>query len=128
MLGRRTVTMASPANLTVRDFVPMRELKWSPSEKAAARRAYELALGRELEAVLREAKERAARVKTPSELWDLEAWLTKRRREIDRRYDYRYSVLPLVFATLLHQGLLSEAELSGLGRDKLDRIRLGAGL
>jgi hypothetical protein len=120
--------MASSTNLMTRDSIPMHELKWSPGEKAAARKAYDLALKRDLEAVVREAKERAAKLKTPSELWDLEDWLTKRRLEIDRLYDYRYSVLPLVFAALLRRGLLSEAELSGIGSDKLDRIRLAASL
>jgi hypothetical protein len=43
-----------------------------------------------------------------SELWSLERWLTQRRREIERKYDYRYSVLPVVFATLIRQGWISE--------------------
>lgn len=120
--------MAGSTNLTIHDSFPMREMKWSPGEKAAARRAYDRALGRELEAVVREAKERAASLKTLGELWDLEEWLSKRRREIDNLYDYRYSVLPLVFAALLRRGVLSEAELSGIGPDKLDRIRLAASL
>lgn len=55
-----------------------------------------MALHRELDAVIREATDRAAKVKQPSELWDLERWLTQRRKDIDRLYDYRYSVLPLV--------------------------------
>ena len=49
----------------------------------------------ELEAVIRKAKERAERIEQPSHLWDLEHYLTRRRQEIDRKYDYRYSVLPL---------------------------------
>jgi hypothetical protein len=81
--------------------VPLREMKWSPAEKAVARRAFDLALNRELEAVVREAKDRAAKITEPSELWELERWLAERRREIDRKYDYRYSILPLVLAALL---------------------------
>ena len=64
-----------------------------------------------------------ARIEEPSELWDLESWLTERRREIDRRYDYRYSILPLVFAQLLRDGRLTEDDLRGLGQEKLDLIR-----
>jgi integrase len=30
-------------------------------------------------------------IQQPSDLWDLEHYLTERRREIDRKYDYRYS-------------------------------------
>ena len=101
----------------------MYELKWSHAEKTVARRAFDLALGKELEALLQEAKGRAARIEEPSELWDLESWLTERRREIDRRYDYRYSILPLVFARLLRDGRLTEDDLHGLGQEKLDLIR-----
>jgi len=86
---------------------PMHELKWSHAEKEVARRAFDLALGKELEALILKAKDRAAKIDEPSELWDLEGWLTERRREIDRRYDYRYSILPLVFAHLLRDGCLT---------------------
>ena len=101
----------------------MCELKWSHAEKTVARRAFDLALGKESEALLQEAKGRAARIEEPSELWDLERWLTERRREIDRGYDYRYSILPLVFAQLLRDGRLTEDDLHGLGQEKLDLIR-----
>ena len=101
----------------------MYELKWSHAEKTVARRPFNLAFGKELEALLQEAKGRAARTEEPSELWDLESWLTERRREIDRRYDYRYSILPLVFAQLLRDGRLTEDDLHGLGQEKLDLIR-----
>ena len=56
-------------------------------------------------------------------MWELERWLTERRQEIDRKYDYRYSVLPLVLATLLCDGSITEDDLLDLGQDKLDAIR-----
>ena len=101
----------------------MRDWKWSPAEKAIARRAFDLALGRELEVVVRETKERAARIRKTSELCDLERWLGERRQRIDRTFDYRYSVLPQVFAGLLRDGQISEDDLDGLAPDKLDVIR-----
>ncbi len=100
----------------------MRVWHWSPAEKAVAHRAFDLALGRELEAVIREAKDRAAKIEEASELWELEDWLTQRRRQIDSKFDFRYSVLPLVFATLIRDGNLSEDDLRGLAQDKLDPI------
>ena len=120
-MGHRSI--ADPATQAA---VPLWDLKWSPAEKAVARRAFELALGRELDAVVREAKDRAAKIQEPSELWKLERWLAQCRTGIDRKYDYRYSVLPLVFATLLHDGSLSEDDLRGLGQDKLEAIRRAA--
>ena len=103
--------------------VPMREWKWSPAEKAAARKAFDRALRRELDAVVREAKNRAASIDEASELWELEGWLAERRREIDRTFDFRYSVLPIVFAKLLREGRLAQEDLYGLAPDKLDAIR-----
>jgi Photoprotection regulator fluorescence recovery protein len=102
---------------------PIREWKWLPAEKTAARKAFDRALSRELEAVVREAKNRAATIGEASELWELERWLVERRREIDGTFDFRYSVLPIVFANLLRDGRLAEEDLSGLAPDKLDAIR-----
>src|ERR1700738_4187608 len=82
----------------------MRGLKWSPAEKANAPKAFDRALGRELEAVILETKSKAATIQEPSGLWELERYLTQRRQEIDREYDYRYSILPLVLANLLTGG------------------------
>jgi hypothetical protein len=50
---------------------PMCEWKWSPAEKAVARRAFDLALSREMKAVVQEAKDRAARIIEASELRQL---------------------------------------------------------
>src|ERR1039457_845836 len=93
--------MANSSNPAVEAVIPMHELKWSHAEKKVARRAFDQALARELETVLRESKEIAAKIEEPSGLWELERFLTQRRKEIDRKYDFRYSVLPFVFANLL---------------------------
>lgn len=106
----------------------MRDLNWSREEKAVARKAFDRALQRELEAVVIEAKNQAAKIQHPSDLWDLERYLTDRRTEIDRKYEYKYSVLILVFGNLIQQGMLSEQELQGLNQDKLDAIRRYANL
>jgi hypothetical protein len=43
-----------------------------------------------------QAKQMAAKIKQPSELWKLEHHLTLRRKEIDRKYEYRDSKLRFV--------------------------------
>ena len=106
----------------------MHEMRWSQAEKAIARKAFDRALQRELEEVMRKAREMAARIAEPSELWELEEFLSKRRKEIDRKYDYRYSVLPMVFGILIRERRLKEEELRGLGEAKLSRIHAGATL
>ncbi len=105
------------------ESTPMRDWHWSPAEKAVAHRAFDLALGKELEAVLHQAKKRAAEATEASDLWKLEAWLGHTHREIDKKYDFRYSVLPIVFGGLLREGSISEEDLDGLGQEKLDAIR-----
>jgi len=53
----------------------------------------------------------------------LEHYLTQRRKEIDRQYDYRYSQLTHVFGRLLYEKRLREEELRGLREDKLKPVR-----
>jgi Photoprotection regulator fluorescence recovery protein len=99
------------------------EPSWSKSEKAIARKVFDAALDRELREVIREAKQKAGQIKEPADLWDLEHYLTQRRKEIDRKYDYRYSQLDLVFGRLLREKWIDEGDLRGLGEDKLRAIR-----
>lgn len=99
------------------------EPTWSRSEKAVARAAFDAALGRELHEVIQKAKQMANEIQQSSDLWDLEHYLTERRKEIDRKYDYRYSQLTQVFGRLLYQNRLNEDELHGLREDKLKAIR-----
>jgi hypothetical protein len=53
----------------------------------------------------------------------LEHYLTERRKEIDRKYDFRYSRLTQVLGRLLYETRLEEEDLSGLREDKLKSIR-----
>ncbi len=96
---------------------------WSRSEKALARTAFDAALKRELHEVMQETKQMANQINEPADLWDLEHYLTQRRKEIDRKYDYRYSQLTHVFGRLLYEKRLREEELRGLREDKLKLIR-----
>ena len=99
------------------------EPTWSRSEKVIARTAFDAALGRELHEVIQQAKKMASQIQQSSHLWDLEHYLTERRKEIDRKYDYRYSQLTHVFGRLLYEKRLREEELRGLREDKLKPIR-----
>ncbi len=48
------------------------DVNWSRSEKAVARKAFDAALRRELQVVMRKAKQMASQIKQPGDLWDLE--------------------------------------------------------
>ena len=98
-------------------------LKWSPTEKKIARKAYEAALQSALGTVMAEFKRRAAAVTTPSNMWEIEDFLREQRREIDDVFDYRYSQLPFVFARLIRERHLEERLLDGLSDEKREIIR-----
>ncbi|MCK1511470.1 hypothetical protein IVB22_02555 [Bradyrhizobium sp. 190] len=99
------------------------DVKWSPSEKKIARRAFDTALESALAKVMAEFKRRANAASTPSEMWEIENYLRQQRREIDESFDYRYSQLPLVFARLIREGHLDEGLLAGLSEEKREIIR-----
>jgi len=101
----------------------MHDEPWSKDEKAIAHRAYDEAYDRELAALADEVRRRANAITEPHHIWALHDFLTRKRKEIDEKYDYRYSQLDFVFARLIREGWLSEAELAGLAEEKLARIK-----
>ncbi|MFZ0295038.1 MAG: hypothetical protein WAL52_15625 [Candidatus Sulfotelmatobacter sp.] len=114
--------MSSPS-ATQHSYPHQNEPIWSRSEKIIARAAFDAALEREIHEVIQEAKKMASQIQQSSDLWDLEHYLTQRRKEIDRKYDYRYSQLTHVFGRLLYEKRLGEEDLRGLREDKLNSIR-----
>jgi hypothetical protein len=113
--------MATAAGTDI--YTIMRNLRWSATEKSIARKAFEDALETELQSTVAEFKSRAGRAKHASELWEIEVWLAERRKEINEKYDYRYSVLPMVFGRLINEDRIQEDQLRGLRTDKLELIR-----
>ncbi|RWM31656.1 hypothetical protein [Mesorhizobium sp.] len=99
------------------------DIKWSPSEKKVARSAFDVALQAALAEIMAELKRRASAATTPSDMWEIEDYLQRQRRKIDQMFDYRYSQLILVFASLIREGYLEQSRLAGLSEDKLEMIR-----
>jgi hypothetical protein len=91
---------------------------WSRSEKIIARKAFDAALGRELHEVIQETQKMASQIQQSSDLWDLEHYLTQRRKEIDRKYDYRYSRLTHVFGKLYTKNDSARKICAGCGRTR----------
>jgi hypothetical protein len=104
-------------------YSKMRELKWSSTEKAIARRSVDRLLQQELNAAIQSTKEMAAQIRRASDLWELEHHLTQLRKEMDGKYEYKYSTLILLFADLVREGKLDTEDLRGLSEDKLRYIR-----
>ena len=114
--------MISPS--TTQDSYPYQnQPNWSKSEKAIARKAFDAALDRELHEVIQEAKRMANAIQKSSDLWTLEHYLTERRKEIDRKYQFRDSRRTDVLGRLLYENRLGEEDLRGLREEKMKSIR-----
>ncbi len=102
--------------------MPTTEIEWSQTEKEIAQAAFEKARERELKSVIETVREGANSMTNSDELWRLHDFLSSKRHEIDGKYDYRYSVLILVFSQLVKEGWLCLDELQGLEPDKLTKV------
>ena len=99
---------------------------WSKLQKKHARELFDLALEREYKELIEEIN--ALQIESRVEVWELRDRLNQKAKEMDRKYDYRYSQLLFVFAQLLREGYLAEDELYVLGEDKLGDIKKIAGV
>ncbi len=102
---------------------PFQNEIWSRSEKALARKVFDAALKQELQDVVQTAKRMANQIKEPAEVWELESYLNRRRKDIDRKYQFRNSGLKDVLGRLLYENRLAEKDLQGLSKEKVDAIR-----
>ena len=97
--------------------------KWSAAEKKIARRAFEGARDREFAALITRIKQMAAELANSADTWDMHEFLSDQLRDIERKYDYRYSQLIVVFGRLLRESWIDEKDIEGLAADKIEAIR-----
>ena len=95
-------------------------LKWSKSEKEAARSLFDLARQRDYERLMESVKDFP--LEAGEDIWRLREFLNMKAKAFDRKYDYRYSRLPDLFAEYLDEGLLQKEELEGLSEEKVAYI------
>ena len=100
----------------------MTESGWSKREKEIVRRAFDAAYERECSAIAEEARKGMAGAHDAAGLWRVHDFLSKKRKEIDQKYDYRYSVLTRVFGILVGEGRLTRDDLAGLSEEKIAEI------
>ncbi len=109
------------------ELLPLRskmiEESWSKKEKAVAKRAFENAYEKECKDLIEKIQKRANEAKEPNDIWRLHNFLRKRIKEVEGKYDYRYSMLVFVFARLMKEGWITLAEIEGLGENKIAKIR-----
>jgi len=98
--------------------------KWTQSEKVIARRAFDRAYEKECMNILNKVKEMLSELKSPKEIWKIEDYLDEERTKVEGKYDYRYSVLIVLFGRLMRDGLIKESDIQGLEQEKIKRIKL----
>jgi len=104
----------------------MRDFVWSPTEKKVARAAFDAAFARECAAIRLEAEAMLKRSSDPAAVWRVHDYLSEKRREIDQKYDFRYSVLASVLGRLLVEGWVRNVEIAKLKPEKIEWIRRSA--
>ena len=104
----------------------MTDIKWSQKEKSVSRAAFEKALKNEYDNIIGTVKKKATNLSESKKIWELEDYLCNKRKEIDNKYDYRYSALILVFGRLVREGWITLKDLEGLEEEKIRRIQLVA--
>ena len=106
----------------------MQHTTWTEAEKKIARRVVNAALQRELAEVMAEFKSRAADAKEPDDMWSVLEFLAKAQQQIDTKYDFRYSQLPIVLGRLLRENRIEAGDLTGLSDAKRRCVRAVASL
>jgi hypothetical protein len=99
------------------------DFQWSDIEKKAARNLFQQALQNELSQLMSQLREKVNTMNSPDEVWEIHHFLSFRRKEIDLKYDYRYSVLPRVFGQLLAENLVTEEDIKVFSVDKQEVIK-----
>jgi len=101
----------------------MNYVNWSKTEKKIAREAFDKAYERECSYLAGRILEKANQIKKPEDIWELHDFLTEKKKEVDQKYDYRYSMLELVFARLIKDGWLDFTDLKGLNEEKIEQLQ-----
>jgi hypothetical protein len=101
----------------------MRYFDWSNTEKILARQAYDRAYERECTKILEKVHGMLSSMEDPKEIWKIDDYLRNNRRDMDSKYDYRYSILIIVFGKLMREGLILDSDIDKLSKDKIDAIK-----
>lgn len=101
----------------------LRNLKWSTEEKKIARKAFYKAYKKEMLQIQEEVYEKVKRFREENDVWKLHDFLSQKRKELDEKYEYRYSILIYVFARLMREGFITEEDLKGLSEEKVLKIK-----
>lgn len=96
---------------------------WTREEQDLARRVFELALRRQVEALIETLRLQAAALGGVEDVWQFHDFLSIQRHAIEGRMEFCMDGLLFVFAGFVKDGLASLEELEGLSAEKQAKIR-----
>jgi hypothetical protein len=99
------------------------EGSWSRAEKRVARKIFDKAYRRQCDSVRARLKDMIASAVDPADIWHIHDCLSEERKRTEELFEFRPAILILVFARLLADGLVTEAELGELSPEKVAQIR-----
>jgi len=101
------------------------EFTWSKKEKELARKIFDQAHDRELNNIIDKTRKDISNIKITEKyrIWKIHDYLSEKRKEVDFKYDFRYSVIIMVFGRLFEEGLIVENDLIGLSEEKIEKIK-----
>ncbi len=105
----------------------MEHLTCSKSDKKCVRVAFDVAYERECASILAELRKRVDAIHNSDDIWGINDYLWRKRREIRDKYDFRGSVLVKVLAHLILEGWITPDDLQGLSEEKRDLLSRGLG-
>jgi hypothetical protein len=100
----------------------MSQQGWTNPEKEIARNLYAKVVLEEYDEIIKDFKRRAQKVKTRDEFWEMENYIKEVHRDLEARFDPRYSQILFVFGSLLRRGKISNEQLKGLSNEKINEI------
>lgn len=83
----------------------IKNISWSKKDKEAARSLYETAKKRDYQKLILSIRNFSFEI--DENIWELKEFLDAKAKEFDAKYDYRYSMLPLLLALYIEEGLLN---------------------
>ena len=102
------------------------EYNWSKKEKKIVRQAFDRAYEREMRHLAEKVREMLDDNEDARAVWRILDILQEEAKETDFKYDFRYSILILIFARLLREGWLMLEDLEGISEEKIEKIREAA--
>jgi hypothetical protein len=95
---------------------------WSKKEKEISRKIFDSAYQKEYDSIRNTVLKMTKENDKLNEIWKIGNYIYEKRKEIDHKYDYRYSILLHVFGQLLSEHWFKIEDLDGLDEEKIKRI------